>query len=143
MEPLFAEVKQAQRDVQRALYGTYTGQGLYWAMWNEVLQRFQTTLQTIAAQRRAGRPAAVRFHRWTGEGTLTVQLQRQTGPTARPPSMLLSPESKWKNVFVPPECAGEEWPERCRPAARPNRGRGNIRIRMGQDERSEEHTSEL
>jgi hypothetical protein len=143
MEPLFAEVKQAQRDAQRAFYGTYTGQGLYWAMWNDVLQRFQTTLQTIATQRRAGRPATVRFHRWTGEGTLTVQLQRQTGDPARTPSILLSPESKWKNVFVPPECAGEEWPERCRPAARPNQGRGNIRIRMGQDEQGAAQFAEI
>src|ERR1039458_8257563 len=72
-----------------------------------------------------------------------VQLQRQTGDPARTPSMLLSPESKWKNVFVPPECAREEWPERCRPAARPNRGRGNIRIRMGQDEQGAAQFAEI
>ncbi len=56
---------------------------LYWATYNAIREDHQTAVKLVEAKRKAGQPARLRFRRWTGDGTLTVQLQRMHGPACR------------------------------------------------------------
>jgi hypothetical protein len=55
------------------------GYGMYWATWNVVVADFKKAAAAVMARRVASQRAELRFHPWTGEGRLAVQLQRQNG----------------------------------------------------------------
>lgn len=98
VKPAMIEAREDRRARQKDLYRTHIDQGLYWASFNDVKDGHETAVKQIAAKRKQGQPAELRFHRWTGEGTIAVQLQRQAGDPARTVEMLGDPESKWRNV---------------------------------------------
>lgn len=67
-----------------ALYADFVVErGLSWATHNDVLAKHRISARRVGEQRRAGHAAEQRFRRWTGEGTLTVQVQRQPDGTRR------------------------------------------------------------
>jgi hypothetical protein len=107
-------VLAAKRDERvKVLYREYRDRGLYWASYNDVTDKHRIARQRLIAQRQKGVPARFRFHRWTGEGTIAVQLQRMTGDPPRTPALLASGGGKWRNVlriepWFPPEM-WEQW----------------------------------
>lgn len=93
---------RARRDLAvRALYTQYSELGLYWGTINDVIARHNTAVQRVIKDRAQGKPAEMRFHRYTGSGGLTVQLQRsqQAGDPPRNPELLASGGGKWRNVY--------------------------------------------
>ena len=103
LAPLFHDAKAARNGAVKALYGVFVqGRGLYWATYNSVVAHHDTAVQRMVAKRKAGEKAEMRFHRWSGEGTLSVQLQREAGDPERTPELLASCASKWHNVVSIP-----------------------------------------
>jgi len=80
---LLAEARQARDDAVRDTYGPFTaGMGLGWATWNDIAgRRLTAARKKVAADREAGHPARLRFSRFDGTGTLTVQVMRKLGVT--------------------------------------------------------------
>jgi hypothetical protein len=74
--PALHELAQAEQREVKAARQEYAGRGLYWGSYNATLQGFDAARNRRAAD---GRPSEVRFHRWDGTGTWTVQIQRQAG----------------------------------------------------------------
>jgi len=92
------EARLARRARVKALYRVHVDAGLFWASFNAVRDHHETAVRAVAARRKAGQAAEMRFRRWTGEGTIAVQLQRQAGAPKRSPAMLADPTSPWRNV---------------------------------------------
>lgn len=99
LEPSFARAKVEHRAKVKAARQDFASRGLYWGNYNAVLASHQAAVTRVAAQRRAGQPAELRFRRWTGEGTVTVQLQREAGAPQRTPELLASGGGQWRNVL--------------------------------------------
>lgn len=81
----------------------YTGNS-----WNDVVDHHRVAEQRVISLRQQGRPAELRFRRFTGGGALAVQLQRQAGAPQRTPELLASGTGTWRNVlrtgtWMPPE----------------------------------------
>ena len=112
-----ARVRQARDAARKSLYATFCqNRGLHWATFNDVAHAHDTAVRQVAAARKQGRPAELRFRRWDGSGTLTVQLQRGAGKPARTFELLSSGGGPWRNVV-------RIWPhERLRPRHQPSRG---------------------
>lgn len=110
-------VRRARDAARKALYADWVQtRGLYWATYNDVVARHETAVKQVNDQRKQGRPAELRFHRWDGTGTLTVQLQRQLGDPPRTPELLASGDGKWRNVCqLAPWAPPEEWNPRRGP----------------------------
>lgn len=70
---------------------------LYWATYNLVRQQHMRAEQAIARTRKNGVASDLRFRRWSGEGQLSIQLQREAGKPERSPALLASPDSPWRN----------------------------------------------
>ena len=99
------DVRRARDTVCETLYTKFCqGRGLHWATYNDVTQTHETAVRRVADARRRGRPAELRFRRWDGSGTLTVQLQRGAGKPARTFELLSSGSGPWRNVV-------RFWPE--------------------------------
>lgn len=99
------DVRRARDAVRKALYSEYCqSRGLYWATYNDVVQAHVTAVTRVTKQRKQGRPAELRFRRWDGSGTVTVQLQRDAGKPARTFELLASGQGPWRNVV-------RFWPE--------------------------------
>lgn len=99
------DVRQARDAARKALYSEYCQRrGLHWATYNDVTQAHDTAVSRVTNQRKQGRPAELRFRRWDGSGTLTVQLQRDAGKPARTFQLLSSGKGPWRNVV-------RFWPE--------------------------------
>ena len=89
--------RESRDSTLKSLYGAFRQQGLHWATYNDVVHSFHVMLSRIATQRRQGRAAEVRFRRWDGSGTLTVQLQREADMQARTFEVLSSGGGPWRN----------------------------------------------
>lgn len=98
VKPLMVRAREVRKAAQKALYRTFVDQGLYWATYNAVRDHHETAVKQVAAKRKKGLPADLRFHRWEGEGTIAVQLQRQAGDPQRTMAALGGDTSKWHNV---------------------------------------------
>lgn len=81
LERLKAEHKEAIKTCRQE----FSEKGLYWATYNAVLTDHSVRVQLVARARKEGRPARLRFHRFDGTGSVSVQLQRQHGTACRCP----------------------------------------------------------
>lgn len=99
LKPALEAARADSRAAVKATYATCCQEaGLYWATYNAVVAGFETSLKRVRARRVAGLPADVRFHRFDGTGTWSVQLQRQSGDPERTWATLVGGESKWRNI---------------------------------------------
>lgn len=123
-DELRAQVKQT--------YKVATGNGLYWANFNAVRERHMSAVKAVRELRKAGRPADLRFRRWTGEGTLTVQLQRaQNQPPRLPVTIADAEKGPWRNVaLLSPAHDPDGWGKLTRAQQRRIRV-GTLRFRIG------------
>jgi len=129
--PRFAAAKADRKAQEKATYGEFVQKrGLYWTTYNDVRRHFMTTVASVTKKRRAGQRADVRFHRWTGEGTLTIQLPRGAGDPVRSPDLLASGEGPWRYMVRLPAIDPEEWAT-LTPAERRVRARAEVAIRIG------------
>jgi hypothetical protein len=62
--------------------------GLFWSTATDVLDHHRVAAKAVIRKRVAGQPARLRFHRWDGSGTLTTQVQWQTGGPLPSPAAL-------------------------------------------------------
>lgn len=100
LKPQLEAAKAAHKELLKAIRQDYAAQGLYWGTYNAVLDDHHTAVKRITANRKAGQAAALRYKRWRGEGTLTVQLQRAAADPVRSPATIASGGmEKWRNVF--------------------------------------------
>lgn len=100
LKPKLEAAKAAHKELLKAIRQDHAGQGLYWGTYNAVLDDHRTAVKRITANRKSGQAATLRYKRWQGEGTLTVQLQRAAGDPVRSPTVLASDKSeKWRNVL--------------------------------------------
>lgn len=131
IKPALVELRSA-RDAERK--GTYKEfcqeRGLYWPTYNDVAARHDTAVRRVASMRKAGRPAQLRFHRWTGEGTLTIQLQREASDPPRDPIGLSDGSSQWRNSVQLPYIDPKRWAKMSRAGQR-HAGRQDLSIRIG------------
>lgn len=132
VKPAMVEARKYRGSEIKALYAVYVQtRGLYWATWNDVVDHHKTAVKRIGQIRKEGRPAELRFHRWDGSGSLTVQLQRGKDAPARTPELLASGEGPWKQVCqVAPWISPEEFTKMTRGDQR-RAGRGHVRMRIG------------
>lgn len=104
------EIGQERDAAIKATYAQYcqvgipdrdTGQPkkLYWATYNDVAARHKVAATRVQAVRAQGRAAQLRHHRFDGSGTVSVQLQRQSGDPQRTPATIADPAGKWRNVL--------------------------------------------
>jgi hypothetical protein len=113
------------------------GKGLGWATFNDVSAHFKTALARIGAQRQEGTAADLKFHRFGGTGTLTVQVQRESGDPVPSPGVLASGTGKWRNtvhlsadpVPRPPRADGR--PRRREPKGSPAHRALSLRLTAG------------
>lgn len=94
------EARRIRDEAVKAQYRVSVDDGLYHASYNDVRAKHDVAVRRIASQRGQGKAAELRFHRWQGEGTITVQLVRQAGKPARTAEMLGSEKSPWRNVLA-------------------------------------------
>ena len=120
------------RASQKAKYAEYAqAQGLYWGTFGDVLDHHKTAVKMVAAKRAAGRPAALRHHRFDGTGAVAVQLQRPAGKPQRTPALISDPvASNWRNVFHLPWVDPAQWEQMTRAEQRA-KGRVIVRMRCG------------
>lgn len=145
LRPVLRALEDDRRAVIKAEYAVFCQErGLYWATFNHVTSSFEVSRKRMIADRLAGKPAQLRFHRWTGEGTLTVQLQRdKTAPPRHPGTM---PGSRWRNMIELPHMGQGQWAGMSRVARKdwardrtPGRGINpgrTFRMRIGADGQS-------
>lgn len=133
MKEAFSGASQERKAEIKALYAPYMEAGLYWATFNDVREHHDTAVKSVAAKRTEGQPAEMKFHGWTGEGTLRVQLQRGAGVEARTPTVLADPEkNRWKNVFsIQPVLDPDEHAKMTKAEQRRAARQGTIRFRIG------------
>jgi len=131
---LFTAASDERREAIKATYAEFSQErGLYWATYNDVAAHHETALARMKQARQEGRKAELRFHRWTGEGTLAVQLQHQAGDPARTPALIASGQGKWRNVAtLTPWIDPAAWEAMPRPERQRLR-LGELRARTGRD----------
>jgi len=154
LKPEFIDGLERCRAAVKARYAEFVQErGLYWATYNAVRDGFALAVQATkpgraparpapedgrvpsdgdpaSGRRRPGRPpGAPRFRPWTGEGTLTVQLQRHADDPPRSAALLASGRGPWHNIVRLPGVDPEAWAEAGRPERR-RMGRGTLRIRV-------------
>lgn len=134
--PVLKEQLNGLNDIRRKklkeLYRPAVDGGLYWANFNAVKDRHEAAVKAVRSTRKMGRPADLRFRRWTGEGTLVVQLQRQAHTPPRLPATIADTEAgSWRNVgSLTPAHDPEEWATLTRAKQRRIR-MGTLRFRVG------------
>ena len=104
--------RERERASRKAHYRVATGEGLYWASWNAVCDGFDTSVKLVGQKRAAGRPAEVRFQRWEGEGTISIQVASDSKcPHLRTPDNLRedSEVRRWQEVFALHNYPSHDW----------------------------------
>jgi hypothetical protein len=132
LKPKLVKLNEQLREELKATYRPSIQGGLYWANYNAVRDRHQAAVKAVRSTRRMGKPADLRFRRWTGEGTLTVQLQRQSDQPVRSPTTIADGErGLWRNVAqLTPAHDPDEWDTLTRAQQRRIRV-GTLRFRIG------------
>jgi hypothetical protein len=130
-KPALAATRNEMNASVKALYRTAVDGGLYWATYNDVLLRFRTAQKELSRKRSQGLSVNLRFHRWSGEGTIAVQLQRGADQVVPSPSVVADPLSPWKNVMsLTPAWDPVEWDAMTLSQKRKAR-HGELRFRVG------------
>jgi hypothetical protein len=131
-KPRIAAAAQAHHDRVKALYEEAMNRGMYWGTFNDITRRrFAAAVKRVEDLRAQARPASLARRRPDGTGTVTVQLQRQTGQPQRRPATIADPDGKWRNVLHLPWTDPATWSAMTR-ADRRRAGRVTARIRIGQ-----------
>lgn len=132
VDPQLAEAVQDLEKAIKDLYGAYCQEGeLYWASYNDVLTHHRTAVNQINKERKKGRPAQLRHHRFDGSGAIAVQLQRAQGQPQRSPEVLSRDGSAWRNVLhLHPWIPAPEWGALSPPEQR-RRRLGSVRFSLG------------
>lgn len=132
VKPKIEALRKQQRAKVKEIYKDFcTERGLYWATFNQIDKYHKTAVQRVAKARREGKPSQLWFKRWDGQGTISVQLQRQSDDPVRSPQILASDDSGWRNVLkLPPVYTPQEWAEMSR-GQRVSAGRGILRWTLG------------
>lgn len=130
-----ADVERLRTDHNTAVKVTYADfvqqRGLYWATYNGVVDDHRATVKAVEARRKQGQSAELRSRRWTGEGTIRVQLQRSSGQPPRTPALLASGGGSWRKVFqLRPWVPAAEWAAMSRAEQR-RAGRGEAVLCIG------------
>lgn len=126
----FADLKKERWAAEKLCRQEYSAQGLYWGTYNRVAQNYQRAASAAEAKWEKGQSAFLRFQKWEGEGTLSVQLQRQSDDPERNPSVLASTDGKWKGqVLLPEMVEAKQW--------------APLKIRTGVDENGKAHHSTI
>lgn len=138
LKPLFAAARDELKAAIKAEYRAAVDAGLYWASYNEVVARHRRAVSAVAERREQGLAADLRFRRWTGEGTIAVQLQRGAGQPARTPQMLADPASPRRNVAaLTPAIDPTQWATLTRGEQRRLARTGRLRFRIGSGDAAE------
>jgi hypothetical protein len=132
LKPKLVELNEERRRLIKATYQPAVEAGLYWANFNFVRDRHEAAVKAVRSRRKMGLPSGLRFRRWNGgEGTLVVQLQRQTGAPARTPEVVVDPAGKYRNVaHLEPALDPTHWAALTRSQQRKERI-GVFRFRIG------------
>jgi hypothetical protein len=135
IEPRFVEERAEVRRATKATYARWVQDGgLYWGTYNRVRAHFDTARARMLQQRVAGGPSALRFHPFDGEGTWTVQLQREAGDPERTWAVLAGGDSRWRSVIeVDDVPEPEAWSALSR-GERRRAARCTVAIRIGREE---------
>jgi hypothetical protein len=132
LKPDLIELGDERKRQIKATYEPAVANGLYWANFNFVRDRHEAAVKAVRGRRKMGLPSALRFRHWNGgEGTLVVQLQRQSGSPARTPHVIADPDGKYRNVaHLTPAHDPVHWALLSRPQQRKER-MGTLRFRIG------------
>lgn len=118
----------------KATYAESVAGGLYWANYNAITDRHRRAVQAVKTRRKQGLVADLRYRRWTGEGTLNVQLQRSVKQPARTPATIADDSGPWHNVAqLTPAHNPDDWGKLSRAEQRRIR-LGMLRFRVGAGE---------
>lgn len=141
--PEFIEAGRVRHSAETAARKRYVDDGLFWATGNDVLKHHRTAIGRVRKDRervadlirRNKVPAStplpeLRHHRFDGSGTVTVQLQRQSGMPPRTPQVLADTAGRYRNVLSLPWIHPWEFESWSREQQR-QAGRGFLRMRMG------------
>jgi len=82
MDAVRAELDEARRHAEGKanLYADFVKtRGLGWGTYNDTIDKFRAARSRVREAWKAGQPAELAFRRWTGEGTLTVQVRSTSG----------------------------------------------------------------
>lgn len=99
LKPELEQIRDTHKANRKQIRQTYADQGLYWGTYNRVLDDHAVARKLVSKARGEGRAAQLRFHRFDGTGTLTIQLQRQAGDPPRTPDTIAEGDGKWRNVL--------------------------------------------
>ncbi len=142
--PLVHDAADVRKADQKTAYRAFVDRGLYWATFNDVVDHHRTSVKNRNSARKKGKPSGLRFHRWSGEGSVAVQLQRSAGDPARTPEVLASGEGKWRNVLqVGPWEDPGTFDARERSERRRLSRTGRARVRIGCDPAGEAQWADL
>lgn len=131
LKPELNKLTDQLRTEIKATYRPAVDAGMYWANYNATRDRHLVAVKAVKAARRAGQPSDLRFRRWTGEGTLVVQLQRQAGHPPRTPATIADESGRWHNVAqLTPAHDPEMWGKLSRAQQRRIR-LGRLKFRVG------------
>ena len=97
LKPKFSALKDKRIADMKSLRQAFAAQGLHWGTYNAVGQSFDTAAKRVSSLRASGRAAALRFHRFDGSGTWTVQLAQEAGDPPRTWAAIVGGGSKWRN----------------------------------------------
>lgn len=130
---------QQQKEAIKAARQDFSNQGLYWGHYNAVARNFQAAGNLV---RKEG--GQLRFHRFDGEGTWTVQIQTVTpnpdkGRKGTEPATmkdLFDPQSRIRNVVQVNSVNFTDWDKLPRNERR-KKARTVLRIRVGSTEKQE------
>lgn len=134
IKPALAESANERRKEIKALYARFVEAGLYWATINDVVAHHETAVKAVAAKRKNGQPAQMRFSRWSAEGTLTAQLQRGANDPPRTPALLANPKGRYYNVAALTPALDPTAFTALTRAEQRRAGAGRLRMRIGSGE---------
>jgi gas vesicle protein len=133
VKPELVKLGEQRKQLIKDTYRPAVDNGLYWANYNFVRERHEAAVQAVRGRRKMGLPSNLRFRHWNGgEGTLVVQLQRQSGQPARTPAVVADKiNGKYRNVgFLAPAHDPTHWATLTRSEQRKERI-GRLRFRIG------------
>jgi hypothetical protein len=76
-----AAAKEARDAAIADTYETARDAGLHWGTWADITDHHKLAVRRMSRARAKGGPSQLRYRRWNGTGTVTVQVQRELGVT--------------------------------------------------------------
>ncbi len=127
IKPKLDEIEAARREAVKAKRQEFAGMGLYWGNYNAVVDSYNRARSAMMKKRAAGKSSQLNFHRFTGEGRLTVQIMNGMSV-----SDLFSAGSQQLQIDPVPAKA---WDESAPRSERRRLCRATGRLRVGSEER--------